>query len=317
MKVVRSPYTDGLGHHPLFRLDARRVTWVSSPRQLWSHSLRIVAGIHAVSFLVWGLLTLLLVSNSPSIDPDKMLIASINSLYILGLLTILADAILDFICLQTALKTIYGEVIAGRWDLLRLTALNEWGIVRAKYAGARLRVWRATIVVAGMRLATLMIGILILMVLLYVLFGENSFIESLIDGFRNDPLSALLGVVTTSLIALVYAVEPFWRMQAMTALGMVLSAQFHSAAMGMLAAVGVMVAVWLLQIVIVIALVLGLGMGLGVLLAPLLVGEDSFLASTIYLLLACGITTLTIYGFYALLQTWSLRRVVRRIDKAN
>jgi hypothetical protein len=106
-------------------------------------------------------------------------------------------------------------------------------------------------------------------------------------------------------------------MQALTALGMVISAHVSHAPTARLTALGVMLAVWLLQALVIIALVVGVGLGLGGVLVPFMFVSESTLPAFLFLLVASLITAVTIYGFYAILQTWSLRHVSRRIAKDN
>lgn len=322
MKLFQSPYADDMLRHPLFHLDVRAVSWAWPPRRFWQYSRRILLVVHAVIFLLWALLSVLDAANNPFEPPDYrfsqyFLVNNVNFFYFVMFVAIAANTLLDFRSLQLGLKTINGEITAGRWDLLRLTALHERGIVRAKHAGARLRVWRMTMVIVSARLATVTIGLFAALVAPYLFTGENIIVEGLLDSFIREPLPMLVVLMIGAVTAAVYAVEPFWRMQAMTALGMALSAHIQNAALGMLAAVGGMVVVWLLQVIVVIALVLILGVGLGGLLASVMIYASSPLGAALYILFACVVTALTIYGFYFLLEILSLVRVVRRIDKAH
>jgi hypothetical protein len=300
--------------HPLFGLDVRSAKRAWQPQQFVKSSRRLVLIVHLFLIAAWALIALLTIG--PRIPQEFDAYASI-SINVIALLSILLDTILDFVCLQGAVKTINGEITAGRWDLLRLTALSESGIVRAKHAGARLRVWRATMIVASVRAATVSLILLGAAILPAFLFGESSFFEDLLRGLIEEPVSTVLALVVVTITASVYIVEPFWRAQAMTALGMVLSAYIQSVPMALLAGMGVIFAVWLLQAIIVVALVLGLGFGLGTVFTPLMFDNSSSFAIALYLLIACLITALTIYGFYSLVQTWSLRRVWNRIQNAN
>lgn len=313
MKLVQGPYTGEMLRHPLFGREVRGMKPAWQPSQFRHTSRRVVLVVHAVIFAAWVLLALLIVGPGRPGELNTYVSRGMN--LIIGA-AVLLDAILDFVCLQGAVKTISGEITAGRWDLLRLTALSDRGIVRAKHAGARLRVWRATMIVASVRAAAVTLLLFNVLILPYVVFGENPSAVGLIDSLISDPFGTLLTFAGIGITFVVYIVEPFWRAQAMTALGMVLSAYIQSVPLALLAGLGVIFAVWLVQVIIVIALVVGLGIGLGAVFSPLLFGS-SLLAFALYLMVACLVTALTIYGFYMLVQTWSLRRVWNRIQNAN
>lgn len=313
MKLVQGPYTGEMLRHPLFGREVRGMKPAWQPSQFWHTSRRVVLVVHAVIFAAWVLLALLIVGPGRPGELNTYVSRGMN--LIVGAAVFL-DAILDFVCLQGAVKTISGEITAGRWDLLRLTALSDRGIVRAKHAGARLRVWRATMIVASVRAAAVTLLLFNVLILPYVVFGENPSAVGLIDSLISDPFGTLLTFAGIGITFVVYIVEPFWRAQAMTALGMVLSAYIQSVPLALLAGLGVIFAVWLVQVIIVIALVVGLGIGLGAVFSPLLFGSSLFVFA-LYLMAACLVTALTIYGFYMLVQTWSLRRVWNRIQNAN
>lgn len=307
------PYTGDMLRHPLFGLDVRSMKRAWHPPQFAQTSRRLVLIVHLIVIAIWVLLAVLIVGPRTPNDFDLYTISSVNLVVVVS---IFLDAILDFVCLQGAAKTISGEITAGRWDLLRLTELSESGIVRAKHAGARLRVWRATVIVASVRVTTISLILLGGLIVPFLLFGRAPLPEDLIEGLIHEPVGTILALLVVAITAVVYVIEPFWRARAMTALGMVLSAYIQSVPMALLAGLGVIFAVWLLQIIIVIALVLGLGIGLGAVFTPFMFNSSAF-AVAIYLLVSCLITAVTIYGFYSLVQTWSLRRVWNRIQNAN
>ena len=313
MKLVQGPYTGDMLRHPLFGLDVCSMKRAWHPSHYVQTSWRLVLVVHLVLIAIWILLGALLVGPRTPNDFDSYALASVN---LIAFASIFLDIILDFICLQGAAKTISGEIAAGRWDLLRLTALSESGIVRAKHAGVRLRVWRATLIVASVRVSTISLLLLGGLIVPFILFGRGPLADNFFSGLIYEPVVTILALVVVAVTGVVYVVEPFWRARAMTALGMVLSAYIQSVPMALLAGLGVIFAVWLLQIIIVIALVLGLGIGLGTVFSPLMIGSSA-LAVGLYLLISCVITAVTIYGFYSLVQTWSLRRVWNRIQNAN
>jgi hypothetical protein len=317
MMGIHSPYD--MQRHPIFQFDARRVTWIQSPQRLRAVRTNALVRAHGLVLVAWlGLIGLAAIVNWGNFDGDAVLAASLVSVNVIVMIGIGAGTILDFLSLQAALKSISGEKTAGRWDLLRLTALHEWGMVRAKHAAIRLRIWRFTTFLTQMRLATITLSLFTILVVPYLALGENTIWAGLMETMTDAPVSFVLFIITSFIALIIYVIEPYWRMQAMTALGMVLSAYIENVPMATMAAVGAMFAVWLAQTAIILALVTGLTFGSSVALAPLFIANSGALYPVfIYLLLACLATAATIYGFYALLQTWSLRRVRQRIDKGN
>lgn len=319
MFSVRSPYV--MFHHPLFRLDSRRIRWAWSPQRLRRYTWGLVVGVHLAVFGIWGLLLALYAL----LAPDRSMFYADRLIYDVGLgivgfmmfIVIAAGILLDLVSVQAAVKTINSEMLAGRWDLLRLTSLNERGIVAAKHAGVRLRMWRFTTIVASARLATVVLWLFATFVAPYLVTGDNAIVQELLFDFQEEAFSIVIAAIIVALTALIYVLEPFWRMQSMTALGMVLSAYIVNIPLATLAAMGTMLAIWLLQGFVALALFFGLGAGLSLALAPFLFAGTPLLPGFLYVLFACVVTAVTIYGFYAIVQTWSLRRVQYRILKSN
>ena len=319
MLFVQSPYA--MLHHPLFRLDSRRARWAWSAERLCNYSWRIVGIVHLAVFGIWaallGLYAVIEQGRGFFFVDTMTYDVSLSIVGFMIFVVIAAGILLDLVSVQAAVKSINVEVIAGRWDLLRLTSLNERGIVAAKHAGVRLRVWRFTTVIASARLATVILWLLATFIAPYLLVGENAFVDDLLFGIQEDPFSVILGGLIAVLTALIYVLEPFWRMQSMTALGMVLSAYILNIPLATLAGMATMLVVWLVQFLVGLALVFGLGVGFSIALAPLFFTDTSFVTGFLYILVSCIITCVTIYGFYAILQTWSLRRVRYRLLKSN
>ena len=319
MLFVQSPYV--MLHHPLFQFDSRRAGWAWSAKRLRNYSWGIVGLVHLAVFGIWVLLLALyaVIEQGRGTFVSDIMTYDV-SLSIVGFMmfvVIAAGILLDLVSVQAAVKSINVEVIAGRWDLLRLTSLNERGIVAAKHAGVRLRVWRFTTVIASARLATVVLWLVAVFIAPYLLVGDNAFVDDLLYGIQEDPFSVILGVMIAALTILIYVLEPFWRMQSMTALGMVLSAYILNIPLATLAAMATMLVVWIMQLLVGLALVFGLGVGFSIALSPLLFTDTSFVTGFLYMLVSCVITCVTIYGFYAILQTWSLRRVRYRLLKSN
>jgi hypothetical protein len=306
--------------HPLFRREVHRVKWGFSEARIRHYSLRVLLAAHLLLFVAWLLLSLAFSTPPPysyyqqSQTAWFVYGASPQVFALLIVATIGVNLILDFGSTLAALSSINSEILGGRWDLLRLTALREEGIVNAKHAAAQVRAWRVMAVTVSSRVATILLGLLIFPLAPLFLLGDSSFFSGLGESFIREPFSAILGFATLVLTLMIYVVEPYWRMKAMTALGMVISSYILNTPLATLAGVGAIFAVWLAQVSIFAILVFGLGF----LLSPTIFFFSSNEAfGILYILIAAAITAATIYGFYTLLQNWSLRRVIARIYKSN
>lgn len=307
--LVQSPYD--MAHHPIFRVDARRVQYA---QRVWPYSRRMLLRVHVILALTVLGIAVFVATNRGLWAVQEVLQGSL-AFAIFAI--ILAGGGIDFASISSALPALSGEVVNGRWDLLRLTSLNDWGIVRAKHAAVRLRVWRATAIIVSVRIATITLGLLIVFLLPLLAFGDNRPINSLLTTFVDDPLGTALALLVFAITLVVYVLEPIWRMQAMTAVGLWLSARIMNHALAMMAGFATIVVVWVLQAVIALALIFGLGfLSSGLVFYPYYDNRSAWPIS-LYLLLCCIITSLTIYGFYAILQSVCLRRVSRRIRPLN
>lgn len=225
--------------------------------------------------------------------------ATVDFSIILGGVSLLASIPLDYVSITASLKSISGEIASGTWDLLRLTAVREGELVLAKHATTQLRAWRATMWVIGLRIITSLIAAI-------GFFAR--YLDATNPSVRNSLGFGLLFVVF-SLVPFVvlfgiFALEPLWRMRAVTALGMVISARVRDGASAALLAVATVLALWIVQALVLVAVVAGLGVLLFVLFNVL-----GLCAPTILPLIVFP----TVYGFYSILKTWSLRQVARRL----
>ncbi len=309
--MISTPFTPDVDRHPVFVRDVRRARWGVSPDDLRRYSWRVALITQVVIVLVWLLLIALFFFSAPPYIRNGetfLFVTSFNAAGLLMAATILAGLVLDFASMQAAVHSISGEVNARRWDLLRLTALHVQGIARAKYAVAQLRVWRMTVIMVSARVAAVWIMVLIYFVLPPLMLGPYAFDH--LAAFLAAPLQNIVLLGIGVFTAIVYILEPYWRMKAMTALGMMISTYELNTALAMLAGAGVIFAVLLLQLMIAASLMFGLGL----LVTPFFIAGSALLVLG-YLLLSAVVVGLTIYGFYSIVSRWGLRRAVWRIAR--
>ncbi len=70
--------------------------------------------------------------------------------------------LVDCAGIAVAVGGISGELITGRWDLLRLTLLRVERLIAAKHGTAQIRAWRLMALVVGVR-----VGAVTLLVFMY------------------------------------------------------------------------------------------------------------------------------------------------------
>lgn len=298
------PYAQPIAAHPLFRVETRRTHWGRAPSQFRRRGLVTIALWAVITSIVWAVFGLGLEQASTG-DPFRYGYIRAQDVWLLMLmLSLLGGGVLDFISLFTSVSAISHEITSGRWDLLRLTALNDQGLVAAKQAAAQVRVWPRLMAFVGMRLALIVVGFLLLL---------RSFN---LDVSREQVLNSLFTSLALIVLALIYLAEPFWRVQAMTALGILMSVRERHAATSLLWSGFSLLAIWLLQALVVgtvaIAVVLLL-----VVSFSLLEGGGAHLLAVCYDSVMLAVFLSAIYGYNHLLERWSMRRALTRIARLN
>jgi hypothetical protein len=298
-----NPYPDVRADHPVLAREARRVRWLKRAGTPGRYALRIillVLGIVLALYIGWLALEWIQ-AQRPFFYPWSLYRSSADFLVILVAVSLLATLPLDYVSITAALNSISGEMVAGTWDLLRLTAIREGELVLAKHATSQLRAWRTTMWVVGLRIAA---SLFVLIMLLTQYFSGTRPMWFVASG--EDGLSFMFNFIQFAALITIFILEPVWRMRAVTALGMVISARSRDGASSALTAMGVLLALWLALAVVFAALIAGLSVllftvaafGVGALCAPLLL---------------LFVIVPTVYGFYSILKTWSLRQVARRL----
>ena len=293
-----------LSRNPLFDLETRRVRWGCDVDVLLRSTQRWLLLICGLILALW---LLVLVG---SIITRHSGLAAENALIVVWwmlALSLLAAPALDFVSISSALGSIHGEITAGRWDLLRLTLLPNRQIVAAKHAAAQVRVWRATMLITALRTATVLIGTLNLLLLA---FNDSYFMRGVSFG---EWISLLVLLLTGGVVCAVYLLEPLWRMRALTALGVAISARTDHATSAALLGIGAIAVLWIAQIMLLIFLLAGLSM----LFLPLGLIETSLGLAICTPVVLVALLIVVVRGFFSIIQTWSLRRAERWVARIN
>lgn len=286
---------------PIFRYATRRLRWANTPAALTRYLVVITAIASAALLLLWGLVVWIqlqamqvcLVQSNYYCEGDVFggtgTVVTIAILAAVG-----AGWLMDFACVFAAFNSIRGRVNSAHWDLLRLTPMQRETIIEAEYSVAQARAWRSLSMVLGLRIAALVL--LLAQVLLLPPAIERAG-GQVYNSTYADP-GLFLIVVGFILFFAVYLVEPFWRMRAVTALGLAVAALFRGIIPAALTAFALLVAMWIAQVVI-----------MGVIFWCSI--SAAFGLQYAYPPCASLVTGGIIYGFYLVVRQEALKRAVR------
>ncbi len=287
---------------PLFRTDARSVKWGVSWMALrgrmfrWGVQMLIVLALSFVLMLGLRLPSIISMASYSSYYSPLTFVGEFSAVAFVG--SIALNVILDFVGISGALGTISSDFNFRRADLIRTSLLRPTQIVEAKHVVAQVRVLRMTFrIMWGRAWIVVLTGAALL----------GSLIESRANGYSSAPahqiiLFGLIGALT----AVTYVLEPYWRMKAVTSLGVALSARTMHGASATLNAGFSLIAFWISQAVVII----GLGFALQLTIA-FYVGDEwmAFIGLFGY----WAIITAVIYSFYARIVRSSLYQAAHRL----
>lgn len=133
------------------------------------------------------------------------------------------------------------QITSGQWDLLRLTHAAMIDIIEAKFAVAQLRAWKVMILDMTLR---------IVMAEMVVLAFAVSVFRSGTGYYGTFNFYGIWYLLCVAAFAMAYIYEPMWRMRAITALGMAISARAHNVAFAFLRMFFLIIAVHITQAVV-------------------------------------------------------------------
>ncbi len=289
-----------LSHNPLFALEARHTRWGESGVTLARRSgiwIGVGALVVVMPFVIWMALEL------PRTGTLSLIYQS-GTDYVAWALAIglLLGLLVDCGSIAVSIGSINGEMLTGRWDLLRLTLLRIERLIAAKHGTAQLRAWRLMALVVGVR-----VGAVALLIFLYsspVFLAAPIFI---------DPLEVTFGYVLIIALSLIFIAEPLWRMRALTAVGLVISSRMHSSITTILMAASYVFALWIVEgfVFSVVGVAMSWLFGFGALVT----------ADVLWFLcfgpFFVGIISVAIWGYYHIVETWALRRAALTLAHFN
>lgn len=229
--------------------------------------------------------------------------------------SILVNLLLDLACITAGLSVVNREAQSIQHDLLRLTPRSAAAICRARHVVAQIQAWPLACFVVSMRLVT------VLMALLTFLFiqddGRGTPLSEYLATLDADPTTLVTMLVTLPVFALVYVLEPFWRLRAMTAVALG-AARHQRAGAALLEGLGWIVGLAISQMLIMAIIFFLLVQMTALMFGPPLYSAQS--AETLALLYqglvagACVLTGVLIHQYYALLTRFSLDNAAAQVE---
>jgi hypothetical protein len=282
--------------NPLFRFEVRRVRWLASPEPLWGYSLGILAVVGILIFVGWLLICL---NTLGSLGSRYFLERSRELIALLFLGSVGANIFLDLACMWGTLNSMDVRSNPMWWDLLRVSTMHPAEIIHAKHVRAQVRAWWLMMIVLSARISVVLLVVL-----------QIFFLDPMMQSYSN--LSEIIWLLPFALVfGATYIAETYWRMRAMTALGLWISARSANIAMAGLAGFGAIVVIWVSQAVIIGILgFLTVQCSFSVSVVGLS-GSIPIISTGCYLFLACCVTAFIIYHYYRNLLRTSLNRALR------
>lgn len=230
---------------PLFDLERRKLKWAST-RAKAKKSLLWIAIPPIIALIVLWFVFIYRDSLEYYYYGEWVLIY----MYVIfiGSMTLLSG-LLDFASMVVTFSSMRDEQVFNRLDLLALATEKEH-ITRSKHAFAKLRIARFLVFNLAVRVAVL------LMLGLAIIFGGYflGYWDTLLEpwhefvyNIREYPLGAMAFGIGGTLVFAFYLFEPIWRVNAITAMGIALSARIKSIALLAPMAFFVLGLMWTLQ----------------------------------------------------------------------
>lgn len=241
---------------PLFDLERRKLKWASTRAKAKKSLLWIAIPPIITLIVLWFIF----------IYRDSLEYRSYGNwvivyMYVIfvGTLTLLSG-LLDFASMVVTFSSMRNEQVFNRLDLLALATEKE-NITRSKHAFAKLRIARFLVFNLAVRLAVLlMLGLAFILGNYFFNYSLSwsEMWQNLVYDIREYPLGAMgIGIGGTLVLAF-YLIEPIWRVNAITAMGIALSARIKSIALLAPMAFFVLALMWILQALI----IAGFGFGI-------------------------------------------------------
>lgn len=286
--------------NPLFRSQVRLIKWGSSWGRMHDGTLYWALHVALLIFGTWLALMLFLrvvTLGANGLPQNWLLLYSQNFWAVAMGASLLTSLAVDFRSIAAGMPAISEEIVSGRYELIRLTSISPVDVLVAKYAVARVRAWRIT---ARLMWARALLAVFGLALLAWQWFTTG--VGSTIFDLFYAGAALVIGMCG----AVVFVLEPYWRMKAVTALGVAVSARILNGVSASLASGLALLAFWFGQMVGVVALSFLLSFGMVFLAFGGAVG-------LVLIPFAFAVIGGVMYGFYSMIQRMSLRHAAFRL----
>jgi hypothetical protein len=232
------PFAAELVSNPLYQQELRSVRWLGmvDTAQFYFVTGRRFVLTALIVFILWLGMAVVFDQNAFSFGA--------NALLILAGISLLATIIVDIMTVLSANDAIHIDMQSGRFDLLRLTMLDNRAILDAKYAVRRLRAWRTMVALMSWRFTVMILSLVI----------------ALIASRGITIPTSLQDVMNTLLIVLLLAFfvfESAVRSPAITIIGIAVSAGVRSSFSAILYSLFAVAAVWIMQFTLLYLFIVG------------------------------------------------------------
>lgn len=263
--------------NPLYEYEARRVD-APDPKK---YRVRLIVGLLLMIVMGYGFG----VGNRADI-PSGLLVGA----------SLILSLVCDLNYLAQTVTSIGHQIASGQWDMLRLTTLRRRDILMAKFAVAQIHAWRWMGADVALRLggAAFTLGLF----LFWVFPPVQAFYLP-----RSVPVILAFFVI----FAAVYVLEPLWRMRAIVALGIAVSARIHNSSLALLTGFGLLLGLRIVQAIVVLTI--------GSMALPMIfflsrwyiVPRSLDLMDLLVYFLASLLSAGAVYAFYKILEQRALR----------
>lgn len=227
MRAVAPPRS--LWSHPAFVMDARGMRRGRTRRDLASFTrLQVLRSLVAVGLiaLFWVLARWDHYHYLPRYNPSyysyplNILKSYFSDLtLVIVLISLGLSLFMDFASVLSGLNTINADMVAGRWDTMRITAVPESDLIRIKHGVTQLRTWRAFVTLLTLRVT----GITMLIMLLCLEFSNTTngynWLRSLVTDTLRSPGNFMLALFWIMLLLGVFLIEPVIRLRTVSMIG--------------------------------------------------------------------------------------------------
>ncbi len=269
--------------------------------QLRNHSLKVLAGL-----LIAALLFVLVVDSEGGRSPLRITTTAYSLASMTIVASVLVTLVADLFYMLSTVRSIGPSIASGNWSLLRVTTLNESDILKAKFAVVQIRNWRSVEIECAVRL----------LAAVFLILGLIGQILRLPDS-TLDPVNVSMAGIIFVVFGIVYVLEPLWRMRALTAIGLAVSAKFHDTTFAVLVGIGSLLTVRLSQVGALIFTGCGIMQFLDMLTVQLnpsslrIPFDNDTSEGLLVFLLACLAIAFMIYAFYKVLELAAFQHALR------